>query len=181
MASDETAVHFRQHVDQKLGLRAVVRRVAVDLEEAGQAVDQVVDGGREVGTVVAAAPLIEKQAVALVFFQRRGIEDAEDVVVDADGFDFVGALSGGAPVERVDILQHGEDSCFGHLLLQNSRQMSGSEMRFAEEHEDDGIGMTLADFGDLGSGVTVARANLAQIFARHAVEAVERLRRDRAP
>src|SRR5580693_1735950 len=32
--------------------------------------------------------------------------------------------------------------------------------------------MTLADFGNLGGGMTVAGADLAQVFARHAIEAV---------
>ncbi len=54
--------------------------------------------------------------------------------------------------------------------------MSGSEMRFAEQHEDDGVGMALADFGNLGGGVTVAGADLAQIFARHAVETIDGFR-----
>ena len=47
-------------------------------------------------------------------------------------------------------------------------------MRLAEQHEDHGVGMALADFGDLGGGMAVAGADLAQIFARHAVQAVDR-------
>src|SRR5271170_998974 len=57
------AVNLRQHVDQKLWLRTVVWRITVDLEESGQAVDEVVDGGREVGAAIATAPLVEKQAI----------------------------------------------------------------------------------------------------------------------
>ena len=174
------AMNLRQHVDQKLRLRAVVRRIAVDLEKAGQAVDQVVDGGREVGTAVAAAPLIEKQAVAFVFLERRGIEDAQDVIIHAHCVDLVDALTRGAPIQCVDILQHGEDFGVGHLLVQNARQMSRSKVRFAEQHEDHRIGMPLADFGNLGGGVTIARSDLAQVFAGHAIEAVDAPRRDRA-
>jgi hypothetical protein len=51
--------------------------------------------------------------------------------------------------------------------------MAGREMRLAEQHENDGVGMALADFGDLGRSVTVAGADLAQVFARHAVQAVD--------
>ena len=36
--------------------------------------------------------------------------------------------------------------------------------------------MALADFGDLGGGMTVTRADLAQIFAGHAVETVDSFR-----
>jgi hypothetical protein len=54
--------------------------------------------GAKSGPLIAAAPLVEKQAVAFVFFERRGVEDAEDVIVDTYGFDLVGALAGGAPV-----------------------------------------------------------------------------------
>ena len=152
-----------------------MRRVAVDFEEAGQAVDQVVDGGSEVGGVVAAAPLVEKQAVAFVFLQRRGVEDAENVVVNSNGFDFVGAFSGGPPVERVNVLQYGENFFFGQLLAQRPGQVAGREMRLAEQHEDDGVGMALADFCNLRSGVTVTGADFAQIFAWHAVETVDGL------
>ncbi len=46
-------------------------------------------------------------------------------------------------------------------------------MGLTEQHEDDGVRMAFADFGDLGGGVTVAGADLAQIFARHAIESVD--------
>ena len=46
-------------------------------------------------------------------------------------------------------------------------------MGLAEKYEDDGVGMAFADFRDFGGGVAVARSNLAQVFARHAVQAVE--------
>src|SRR5262249_14894461 len=42
-------VALGQQVDEELGLRPVVRRVLIDIEEAEQAIDQVVDGGDEVG------------------------------------------------------------------------------------------------------------------------------------
>ena len=42
------AVHLWQHVDQKLRLRAIMRRVAIDFEKNGQAVDQVVNCRSEV-------------------------------------------------------------------------------------------------------------------------------------
>src|ERR1700733_8706596 len=46
-------------------------------------------------------------------------------------------------------------------------------MRFSEKHEDNGVGMALADLNDLGGSVTIAGTNPAQILARHAVEAVD--------
>src|SRR5271165_899228 len=97
-------MNFRQHVDQKFRLCPVVWRIAVDLEEAGQAVDQVIDGGCEVGAAIAAAPLIEKQAVAFIFLEWRGIEDAKEVVIDPHRFYVIGALASSAPVERIDVL-----------------------------------------------------------------------------
>src|SRR4029077_14841088 len=150
------AMHLRQHVNEKLGLRAIVRRVTVDLEKAGQAVNQVVNGWGEVGTGVAAAPLVEEQAVAFILLEWRGIEDAQDVVIDAHGVDLVGTLPRGTPVQRVDILQYGENFGARHFLAQHVRKMSRSKVRFTEQHEDHGIGMTLADLGKLGRGVTIA-------------------------
>src|ERR1700722_1012647 len=52
--------------------------------------------------------------------------------------------------------------------------MSGREMRLAEQDKDHGIGMALPNFRDLRGGMAVAGPNLAQIFTRHAVEAVKR-------
>src|SRR6185312_9008223 len=75
------AVNFRHQVHQELGLGAVVRRIAVDAEKAQQAVDQVVDGGDEVGTFLfGASPAAEVKAVVLVLFQGRGIEYADYVL-----------------------------------------------------------------------------------------------------
>src|ERR1700677_5131190 len=54
------SMHFGLQIDQKLWLRSIVRRITVDLEKAGQAVDQVVDGWREVRSSIAAAPLVKK-------------------------------------------------------------------------------------------------------------------------
>src|ERR1700689_5409702 len=52
--------------------------------------------------------------------------------------------------------------------------MCRSQVRFAEQDEDHGIGMALTDLTNLGGSVTVAGANLAQVFTRHAIEAVNR-------
>ena len=51
--------------------------------------------------------------------------------------------------------------------------MSGREVRLAEQHHDDRMGMALPDLGQLVDGVTIARADLAQIFPRHAVQTVD--------
>ncbi len=91
-------------------------------------------------------------------------------------FHLVGAFPGGAPVERVDVLQHREHLRAGHLLVDRARQMSRREMRLAEQNKDDGIRMPLADLRNFGGRVAVASADLAQIFARHAVETIERFR-----
>ena len=113
------AVDFRHQVHQKFRLRAVVRRIAVDIEKAQQAVNQVVDGGREVGAFfLGASPAAEVKTVVLVFFQRRGVENADYVVAHAYGFDSFLRFAGGAPVERIHILQHGEHALFRQLLPQ---------------------------------------------------------------
>ena len=101
--------YLGQHIDQKFRLRAVVRRVAVDLEETREAVHQVIDGGCEVRSVIAATPLVETQAVALVFLQRRGVEDANHVIIYAHRLHRIGAFSCRPPIKSVDILQHGEN------------------------------------------------------------------------
>jgi hypothetical protein len=51
--------------------------------------------------------------------------------------------------------------------------MSGREVGLAEEHEDHRAGVALADFGNLDAGMTIARADLAQILAGHAIQAVQ--------
>ncbi len=56
-----------------------------------------------------------------------------------------------------------------------SRQVPWSHMRLAKEHIDHSVRMALANLANLGGGVAVAGPDLAQIFARHAVETVKRL------
>ena len=46
-------------------------------------------------------------------------------------------------------------------------------MRLAEQHEDHGIGMALADFGDLCGGVTIAGSDFPQVFAGHTIKTVK--------
>ena len=48
-----TAVHFGQQINQELWLRSVVRGVTVDVEETQQAIDEVVDGGPDIGLLLA--------------------------------------------------------------------------------------------------------------------------------
>ena len=105
-------INFGHQVNQQPRLRRIVRRILVDAEKAHHAVNQVVESGAEVGRAVVfiiASPAVEAEAVVLVFLQRRGIEDAENILAvvfaDFDGFDVVVGFSGGAPVEGVDILQ----------------------------------------------------------------------------
>ena len=127
--------------------------------------------------VIAASPAVEPEAVGLVFFQRRGVEDAEnifaDFFADLDGFDVVASFSGGAPVEGVDVLQNGERGFRGKPLLEQGGQMLRREMRLAEQHHDERVGMVAAEFGNLVGGMAIPGSDLAQIFARHAIETVD--------
>src|ERR1700749_53232 len=50
--------------------------------------------------------------------------------------------------------------------------MLGSEVRFAEEYKDECVGIAAAEFGDLVGSVAVASPDLAQVFARHAIEPI---------
>ena len=50
------AIHLRQQVHQVARLRPVVRRIAVNFEERSQAVDQVVEGRREIGVAIKMSP-----------------------------------------------------------------------------------------------------------------------------
>jgi hypothetical protein len=47
-------------------------------------------------------------------------------------------------------------------------------VRLAEQYDDECVGMLPAELGDLVGGVTVPRSDFAQIFARHAIEPVDR-------
>src|ERR1700691_5913187 len=152
-----------------------MRRAAIDLKKAGEAVTQVVDGGRIVGTAVATAPLIEKQPIAFVFLEGRGIEDAQNIVLNAHRFNLIDAFTGSTPVERIDILQHGQDFGVRHLLAQSARQMLRGKVRFAKEDKDCRSRMALADFGEFRGSMAIAGSNLSEIFPRHAVEAVDAL------
>ena len=83
------------------------------------------------------------------------------------------ALTGGAPVEMVDILQQGEHAGIGQRDAQHFGNVIRREMRLAEQHHHDGVGMAARDLGDLLGGVAVAPGDLAEIVARHAVEAID--------
>jgi hypothetical protein len=52
------------------------------------------------------------KTVVLVFFQGRGIEDADHVLADPNGLHPFMLLPGGAPVKRIHILQDGEHTLF---------------------------------------------------------------------
>src|SRR6266481_2670071 len=175
---------FGHKVYQELRLRGVVRGVLVDAQKAHHAVDQVVEGGAEVGcavVIIIASPAFETEAVVLVFFQRRGVEDAENMFADRlsnffsnfDGFDVVAGFSGGTPVKGVDVLQNGEHGLLGQLLLEQGGQMLRREMRLAEQYDDKRVRMAAAEIGNLVGGVPVTSSDFAQVFARHAIKAVD--------
>src|SRR5713226_5589968 len=169
-------IDFGHEVNQKPGLRSVVRRVLVDAEKTDHPVDQVVEGGAEVGCVaivIAASPAVKAEAIVLVFFERRRVEHAQNIFADFDSFDAVAGFSGGAPVEGVDVLQNGEHGFRGKLLLEQGGQVLGREVRLAEKNQYERVGMTLPQPGYLVGDVAVARSNFAQIFARHAIEPVD--------
>ena len=60
--------------------------------------------------------------------------------------------------------------------MQTAGRCSRREMRLAEEDEDERVGMPVAYFGNLVGGVAVAGSDIAQVFARHAIESVDRAR-----
>src|SRR5208282_5621840 len=100
--------------------------------------------GSEVGravVIIITSPAVEAEPVVLVFLQRRGVEDAENMFLYFDGFDVVAGFSGGVPVEGVDVLQNGEHRFRGKPLLEQGGQMLGREVRLAEQHDDERVGM----------------------------------------
>ena len=92
-----------------------------------------------VDSIVAASPAVEAKTVVLVFFQRRGVEDAENIFANFYGLDMVAGFSGGAPVEGVDILQNGEHGFRGKPLPQQGGQVLGRKVRLAEQHGDERV------------------------------------------
>ena len=127
--------------------------------------------------IIIASPAFEAEAVVLVFFQRRGVEDAENifagVFADFDGFDAVAGFSGSTPVEGIDVLQNSKHGFRGKLPLEQGGQMLGREVRLAEQHNDKRVRMAVADIGNLVCGVAVTSSDFAEIFARHAIEPVD--------
>src|SRR5258708_12207143 len=53
--------------------------------------------------------------------------------------------------------------------------MAGREVRFSKQYKDDRFGMAFANFRDLQGGVTVPLSDFPQVFARHAIEAIDAL------
>src|SRR5467141_2751276 len=149
---------FGHEVNQEPGLRGVVRGVLVDAQKTHHALDQVVEGGAEVGwavVILIASPAFETEAVVLVFFERRGVEDAENMLADRfsnflsnfDGFDVVAGFSGGTPVKGVDVLQNDKHGFLGKPLLEQGGQMLGREVRLTEQHNDERVRMAAAEVG----------------------------------
>src|SRR5664279_4973489 len=133
-----------------------MRRVLIDTEKAHQSVNQVVESGRKVGSaVIVAAPAIQAQAIVFVFFERRGVEYAENIFANLNRLDVVVRFARGAPVERIDILQNSEKGLVGQALLEQSGQMLGREVRFAEENDDQCIRMATAEIGDFVGGMAI--------------------------
>ena len=80
---------------------------------------------------MATRPAAEVEAVAFIFFQGRGIEYANNVLIELDCLHAL-SLPGCMPVQRIHILQNGEDAFTREHLTQRMRQMSGRQMRFAK-------------------------------------------------
>src|SRR5260370_37391903 len=170
---------FGHEITQELRLRGVVRGVLVDAQKTHHAVDQVVEGGAEVGwavVIIIASPTGQAEAVVFVFFQWCGVEDAENIfaviLADLDGFDVIAGFSGGTPVEGIDVLQNGKHGFRGKLPPEQGGQRLGREVRLAEQHNDKRIRMAVAEIGNLVCGVPVTSADFAPLFARHAIEPV---------
>src|SRR5579862_7966388 len=117
-------VHLWQKIDQKLRLRAIVRRITVNTEETQQAIDQVIDGGPYVGLLFALLPPARKaKTVAFILFQRSGVEDADDVITYAHGFDAFSLRSCRLPIKRVNVLQNREHARVFHTIADHPRKM----------------------------------------------------------
>src|ERR1700733_12140558 len=81
-------IDLGHEVYEKFRLCGVVRGVLIYLEEPHQAADQVIKRGAEVRRAVVVAippPTIEPKAIVFIFFERCGVEDAENVVAHLDG------------------------------------------------------------------------------------------------
>src|SRR5581483_12461319 len=164
---------FRQRVDQKLRLGRVVGRIGVHSKESQKPIDQVVDRWAEVRrTSALAAPAIETEAVILVFLKRAGIENAYHVLSHANRFLSFAGFPRSLPVERIDVLKNRDNAFRPQFLAQESRQMIGGQMGLAKNDHDERVGMRVTDFRNLGGGMAVARANLAQVLPRHAVQPI---------
>ncbi len=115
--------------------------VLVDLEKSEQRIERVIEGRRVLAFVEVARrlPAFDDAGVGLIFFERRGGEDAILATGNAQRFKAVTVFSGVPPVERIYILR---DHHFAQLkaigggaTLHLGGQMIGSQMRFAEEHD----------------------------------------------
>src|SRR5690348_6641487 len=99
---------------------------------------------REVGSVFS-VPSLEAQPVTLVLFERRGIEDADRILVHTYRR---GAFPGRAPVKRVYVLQDGESTFRRQQALQHLRKVARREVRLAEQNYENRLRMLYPKFGD---------------------------------
>ena len=169
-------IDFGQQVNQESGLGRVVRRILVDPEKTHHALDEVVKRGPEVRravAMIAASPAVKAQAIVLIFFQRRGVEDTINTFADLDRFDVIAGLSSGAPVKGVDVLENSEHHFFRQPLPEQGWQMLGRKVRLAEQHYDERVGMTATYFGNLVGGMSIAGSDFAQILTRHAIQSID--------
>src|ERR1041385_597859 len=115
----------------------------------------------------AVLPAFDVIAVALVLLERRGVEDAEDPFADAER-GAATALPAGLPIERVDVLQHGDDALAVQPRGGLDREVVGREMRLAEGDDQDRPGMPLADLRELYGSVPIALRDAPHVAARDA-------------
>ena len=77
------------------------------------------------------------------------------------------------PVECIHILQDGQHSLCGKDGSYFTREVSGRQMGLTKQHEHKCIGMAPADLRKFLGRVAVPCSYLAQVFARHAVQAID--------
>src|SRR5438445_9206408 len=88
-------VNLGHQVHQELWLGAVTRRVAVDIEKADQAVNQVVNCRRDVSAAfIAASPPAQVEPVILVFLQRSRVEGADHTIRHSYCLDMIAFFPG---------------------------------------------------------------------------------------
>ena len=108
----------------------------------------------------------------LVFLERCRVENASYIALDQNRPDLLVLFCNRLPVEWVDILQNGQNTLVGQLLLSERVANGWAQGQITKQDKYHGFGVTFTNSRDFVDGMAVARSNSAQVLAWHTIKPV---------